>query len=623
MDSIVKGVDPITFEILSHRLYQIAKEMGITLERVGGTVNTTQMHDYIAALYRANGDILCAGETLGHHVACAGFAVKRIIERFEKDGGICPDDVFLLNDPYLAAIHQSDIYMLSPIHFEGQLVAWSATFVHVMDIGAMSPGGDSPGATEIFHEGVRIPGVKIVERGQLRKDVFDTIINMTRQPVMVGLDLKCELAANNVAKSRMKEIYQQYGPERVDAVCSEMIRYSEAILRRRIAEIPDGNWSETGTIEAGETCKITLRLQKRDDYLLFDFTGSEKQAKQGINLPYHGTLGGCFTVLLSTLAYDIPKNHGVMRPVEVIAPEGTVVNVRYPGPVSLNTTSSVAIVRYLASSVLMQMFATSEKWHGEVIALNAGHRNAKHAGVNQFGNYFVAPLAQGALDGTGARSYRDGLASGGGQMSCPNVEWFELNFPVLYLFRRHVKDGAGAGRFRGGPGAESAHILHDAPQEKIKGITYGVAGLRNSGQGIFGGYPGAPSVVVLLEDTKITDEIAKNKYVENVAELEGQMKLLSYCEFDFKKNDVFYMRMASGGGYGDPMERDPQMVLKDFIDGLVSKEAAHDIYGVVIDDSNQRLDWVATQELRRILQEERLESIRKSKRRSKTARRKI
>ena len=122
--------------------------------------------------------------------------------------------------------------MISPIHFRGQLVGWSATFVHVMDIGAMSPGGNSPGATEICHEGIRIPGIKLVDRGELRKDLFDAFINMTRQPVMVGLDLKCEIAANNVAKSRMQALYEQFGPELVTAVSQEMLHYSEAILRK-------------------------------------------------------------------------------------------------------------------------------------------------------------------------------------------------------------------------------------------------------------------------------------------------------------------------------------------------------------------------------------------------------
>src|SRR5258708_6032085 len=182
---IVTSVDPITFEILSHRVYQIAREMGTTLERVGGTVNTTQMHDYMAALYLADGDVLCAGDAMGWHVACAGVAVKRIIERFEKGGGIYPDDIFLLNDPYVAAIHQSDVYVVSPIHFKGKLMGWSATFVHVMDIGAMSPGGNSPDATEICHEGVRIPGIKLAEPRGLRIDLVVAFIDRTLQEVIV------------------------------------------------------------------------------------------------------------------------------------------------------------------------------------------------------------------------------------------------------------------------------------------------------------------------------------------------------------------------------------------------------------------------------------------------------
>ena len=139
------SVDPVTFEILSHRLYQITQEIGTTLERVGGTVNTTQMRDYLAGLYQPNGDVLCAGDAMAWHVGCAGVAVRRIIERFTDEGGIFPGDMFLINDPYLAAIHQPDMYVVSPVHVDDRLIGWSATFVHVADVGAMSPGGNSPG----------------------------------------------------------------------------------------------------------------------------------------------------------------------------------------------------------------------------------------------------------------------------------------------------------------------------------------------------------------------------------------------------------------------------------------------------------------------------------------------
>jgi N-methylhydantoinase B len=530
------SVDPITFEILSHRLYQIAKEMGTTLERVGGTVNTTQQKDYMAALYRADGEILSAGESIGMHMACGGFAVKKILERFGNDG-VAPDDVFLLNDPYVAAVHQSDLFMISPIHYHDRLVAWSATFVHVMDIGALSPGGNSPGATEIFHEGIRIAGIKLIEGGTFRKDLFEMIINMTRQPTMVGLDLKCEIAANNVAKSRVQEMFSQYGPELIDAVTKKMIQHAEDVLRKRIAEIPDGVWKETSAM-----------------------------------------FGVCFSAVLSTLAYDLPKNHGIFRPIEVIAPKGTIVNPQPPAPVSMNTTSGAKIVLYAASSTLIQALATHQRWKSEVMAMTVGRRNIRHAGINQYGTYYVSNLSQTPVDGGGARSFQDRVDSGGGTKSCPNVEWIERNFPVLYLFRRHARDSAGAGKFRGGVGAETAFVINDAPERKIKGVAYGVVGLKNSGQGVFGGYPGAPAVVELSKGTRLRELIAEGAALDRMQDMGGQMNALPYCNFEVTENDVLYTRQSSGGGYGDPLERDAEMVLKDIVLGLVSTEAARDLW---------------------------------------------
>lgn len=603
LNTLIKSVDPITFEILSHRLHQITMEMGATLERVGGTVNTTQLHDYMASLYMANGDVLSVGESMVRHAACAGFAVKRIIERFEKDGGIDPGDVFLLNDPYLAAIHQSDIYMISPIHYQERLVAWSATFVHVMDIGAMSPGGNSPGATEICHEGIRIPGIKLVEKDRLRGDVFDTLIGMTRQPVLVGLDLKCEMAANYVAKSRMQEMLAQYGPELISSVSAEMIRYSESILKKRIAEIPDGTWADKGMIQTDETWNVALTLRKNGDHLVFDFSGSDRQASRGINLPYHATFGVCFEAVLSALGYDLPKNHGAFAPIEVIAPEGTVVNAQYPAPVSMNTTSGLKTVHYLASSVLAQMLATSEKWRDEVVAPSLGFRLARHAGVNQFGRYYVSTLLE--LSGSGASSHGAGIDSGG-YLTCHNVEWLESNFPLLYLFRRHIKGGGGAGKFPGGVGTESALTIHDAPEEQIRGVSFGVAGLRNSGQGIFGGYPGAPSLLMLLEDTRVSDFIAESRSPERVADLGGKGRLLPYCEFDVRKNDVLYLRMASGGGYGDPLDSEPEAVADALVDGLISRETASNTYGIAFRGDSLKVDPIETDGLRARLRKDRL-----------------
>jgi N-methylhydantoinase B len=240
-----------------------------------------------------------------------------------------------------------------------------------------------------------------------------------------------------------------------------------------------------------------------------------------------------------------------------------------------------------------------------VMALNAGHRLARHAGINQHGKYYVSTLSEGALDGTGARSHRDGGDSARG-LSCHNIEWLESNFPLLYLFRRNTKGSGGAGKFRGGTGGESALTLHDAPEGKIKGVALGVAGLRNSGQGLFGGYPGAPSLLMLVEGTKVEETIAADQAPDHLPDLGGNGRLLPYCEFDIKKNDVLYMRMSSGGGYGDPLERDPQWVLNDIENGIVSREEASEIYGVVMDGDDGALDLAATEKRRADLRRDRL-----------------
>jgi N-methylhydantoinase B len=306
------------------------------------------------------------------------------------------------------------------------------------------------------------------------------------------------------------------------------------------------------------------------------------------------------------MAYDLPKNHGALNPIEVIAPVGTVVNSIPPAPVSLNTTSGGSTAKFVANAVIMQMLATSEKWQGEVMALNAGHRLARHAGVNQHSSYYVSTLSEGALDGTGARSHRDGDDTADG-LSSHNIEWVEANFPLLYLFRRNTKGGGGAGKYRGGAGSESALTVHDAPEGKIKGVALGVAGLRNSGQGLFGGCPGAPSLLMLIERARVEETIAEDIPPDQLDKLGGNSKLLPYCEFDLGRNDILYMRMASGGGYGDPLVRDPQRVLSDVEDGVVSQSEARDIYGVVIDGDDPVLDLAATERLRARLRTERLQ----------------
>ena len=267
----------------------------------------------------------------------------------------------------------------------------------------------------------------------------------------------------------------------------------------------------------------------------------------------------------------------------------------------MNTTSCGFSIGFLASSVLMQMLGTHERWKDEIVTPNASHRNGKHSGMNQYGRYCVFNLAHGAMDGNGARAHADGIDSGGNYMNCPNAEWFELNFPVLYLFRRHATDSAGPGKFRGGLAVETAHTPHDAADGRLGGVAYGVAGLRNSGHGMYGGYPGAPSVIVLREGTRVGEIMAGDRSAVDLDEVGGTEQALPYCNFEFKEGDVLYMRVASGGGYGDPLTREPGRVRADVTDGVVSADAARDIYGVAFKAETREVDAEATDALRRRL----------------------
>jgi N-methylhydantoinase B len=589
-------VDPVTFEILSHRLQRIAKEMGYTIEHVGGTVNTTQLHDYMASLYRADGEILATGESAPWHVACGGFTVKAIIERFSRYDGVNEGDVFFLNDPYVSAIHQSDVYVISPIHFEGTLIGWSASFVHVMDIGALSPGGNSPDAKDVCQEGIRVPGIKLVDRGSLRKDVFDTLINMTRRPDMVALDINCQLAGHNVARTRLQELYASYGANLIDAVTAQMINHSEVALRRRLERIPDGDFSDSATLESkGESWTVRVTLRKRADNLLFDFAGTDAQASTGVNLPFHATFGACFESVIETIAYDLPRNHGLFRPIKAVAPEASLVNPRYPAPVSMATTSGGATAKFVVASVMNSLLAGSPEWRKEVMVPLWGGRRLRTSGINQHGSFYSTSLAMSPLSGSGARASMDGVdTSKLDFMTCANVEWLEMNCPMLFLFRRHAKDRQGAGRFRGGTGAEMAFTVHKAPEEKIGGVAYGVAGLINGGKGIFGGYPGAPSILELLQGTSLSEYLAANTMPGHLDELGGIRTVLPYANFEIRKNDVLYYTLGMGGGYGSPLDRDPEAVRKDVENQLVSPDAAFEVYGVVVDPETLKLDAAAT-----------------------------
>ena len=577
-------MDPITFSIIRHRLFRVVEEAVITLKHVSGSAITNEGHDLMVSLYRADGSLLMGGVGFLHHLTSASEACKAIIRRFEGD--IEEGDIFLLNDPYTAALHTSDVYLVAPIHHDGKLIAWSACFVHVFDIGAMNPGGFAPDATDIFSEGFSSPGSKLVSRGRLRQDLWDTLLNMVRGPEMVALDLRSMIACNNVARERMLTLVDKYGPQTVDEAFQQLIEQSEQQLRARLRELPDGRWQSRQYLEVkGEVFRVVLTMTKSADSLIFDFTGSSPQSRFSVNCSKWASLGGLFAPLFPLLCYDIVWNEGVIRPITMIAPEGSIVNCTRPAPVSVATVGAIQSVNNAACSTIGKMLIASEKYAEE--ATSVWHAN--HFAIFMFGNNQHGRLAIGILTETfagagGARTFADGVDLGG-EIPNPisrmaNIETIEATFPIRYLFRRRLRDSGGPGFYRGGAGGELAIVPHDAPDGGMHYVVSGKGTKFPQSEGLAGGYPGGVNDYVWVKAP--TTGANADPFAQSLSDMVGEKVPVSWGVFPLMGQDALYVSWNGGGGIGDPLERDPQAVARDVFDRVVSPEAAAKVYGVVL-----------------------------------------
>jgi N-methylhydantoinase B len=596
-------MDPITFSIIRHRLFRVIDEAVITLKHVSGTAITNEGHDLMVSLYRPDGALLMGGVGFLHHLTSAAEACKAVIRRFGDK--IYEDDIFLLNDPYTAALHTSDIYLVSPIHYRGKLVAWSACFVHVYDIGAMNPGGFSPDSRDIFTEGISSPGIKLVERGEIRQDVFDTLLNMVRSPEMVTLDIKSMIACNNVAKDRMRALFDKYGEATIEEVALTLTAQSETLVRARLAELPRGRWQSRQYIEVcGETSKVTLTMTNTGNELIFDFTGSSPQSKYAINCTKWACLGGLFAPLFPLICYDITWNEGVTRTVKMIAPEGSIVNCTRPAPVSVATVGAIQSVNNAACATIGKMLAASDKYREETTAVwHANNFAIFLFGRNQHGRDAIGILTEVFAGAGGGRSFADGVDVGG-EIPNPisrmaNVETIEQTFPVRYLFRRRRIDSGGPGAYRGGVGMEMALAPHRVQDGGLHYVISGKGQRHPMSDGLAGGYPGAPNEYTWVHNNESNTGSPAQTFAGTLEEMPGRMEKVSWGVYPLDGRDALYVAWNGGGGYGDPRTREPASVLADVAEGLVSRWAAEAVYGVVIKADGVTIDTTATNQLRR------------------------
>jgi len=605
-----RKVDIFTAEIIKHKLTRAPEEGALALELVSGSPVAAEAHDYMIALFRANGDLLEGGPVGAGNAALTGHAVRNILDHFGDDPGIFEGDVYLVNDPYAGAEHTPDVCMIAPCYFEGRLIAFSAVYTHVTDIGAMNPGGFCPTATECYQEGFASRGLKLVERGKLRKDVFETILNMVREPGMVALDFKSVLVASTVTRDRLIEIYKDYGFETVSAVFQQMIDETERLFKTRVMELPDGVFRVRRYLDYTDTSghhayPVDLALMKEGDTLTFDFTGTHEQLTIGFNQTYMQTISGLASPLFTLLCPDLHWNQGIIDCIKLIAPEGTMVNARRPAPVCLNSVGTEEAVVGLATLAISKMLGASEKYKNYATAIwRATEAATSNYGLDRNGDYFQGFAMDGFAAAGGARAFKDGADNGGtlGSLTSrvPNIEFNELYFPFRYLYKRVVPDSGGPGKCRGGICDEWAFTPHGSPNNAFSVICFPGACVDYPGaNGLFGGYPGCNADYIEFRDSNAPD------FPYNLGSTRGKQDHITIGATDIVGTDIMYNRPCGGGGYGDPIDRDPELVLKDVVLGLVTDGPAQGIYGVIIDHKNRKVDIEATHKQRLTIRKER------------------
>jgi len=569
---MAKSFDPIHLEILWRRLISIVDEADASVARTAFSSLLRDAHDYTCMFTDSRGRELAQGTlcTPGQAGAMA-LGVKKIVQSLDPKE-LAQGDVFIVNDPWLLAGHLNDICVLSPIFRGARLVAFTACVFHHSDIG----GRISSDNHQVYEEGLFIPLVKLYDQGRLNSSVMDLIRWNVRTPDEVTGDIRSQVAANHVCGQKILEMMEQEGLDTLDELAEEIIQRTEGSMREAISRVPDGIYPHEGVIEgAGNRpdIKIKLTVKVEGSQVLVDFSGTSPQVDWGGNVVYNFTYAYVFMAIKSASDPDIPINEGAIRPVAMTAPEGSVVNCRFPAAVAARMQvghfMTEMVYRALAQAIPDRILAGSGGTPAQTNIFHGKRRN---------GTSWLTMIIRGG--GMGASRFRDGHHCAIFPANGANtpVEIFESDTPLLVEARELLPDSGGPGRTRGGLGRRFVVRVpegEDGPDGPVS-IAVQAGRFRYPPEGLFGG--GAGSRARFLINGK-----------------PGDPSGLTRCN----PGDIIEFHSAGGGGFGDPLERDPEAVLKDVQMGYVTLEGASRDYGVVIDPTTLWLDEEGTSSLRR------------------------
>jgi N-methylhydantoinase B len=588
------NIDPISYEVIKHKIWQVLWEGRATMELVSGSVVVTEAKEVLYGLYDRDGNMVSSSAGLLLHMVGGERMIKNIIEWYSDEPGIYDGDIFFFNDAFIGGLHNPDQACIAPVFYEEKRVAWLLALFHTPETGAIEPAGMSPSATTIFHEGIRCPGVKLMEKGIERKEIFNMIQRMVRDPGGITLDARARIAALNIGRERVKELIDRYGLDTLYDVFKQMNIDAERVARAKLKELPDGVWRDVVYLDNDgkgyKRSKIMLTMTKEGDRLIFDFTGTDPQVPAFINLVYWGTVGCVFTVVGTRLFYEEYWNRGMMNTVKVIAPEGSLVNARWPAAVGGSALTGMPVMN-LCHVTISKMLATSEKYfYDQSASWECNYTALMWGGPNQHGITMATVLFDCLAAGQGAGAKMDGVDTGifpyTPEVIAGDIETYESVMPFLYLLRRQAPDSGGPGKYRGGAGLEIIYKVHNTPQLELLVIGYGKK--SSCGNGLYGGHSGGTARAIFCQNNEVENWLKNGKApysLEDIYNLNGEIKDLPtmVSATPAKEDDIIYLFGDGGAGYGDPIDRDPELVLKDVINELTSIEYARDIYGVIIE----------------------------------------
>jgi N-methylhydantoinase B len=582
-----REIDQVTLQVVNNYLVTTAREMGVAMRNTSYSPLFNEGLDFSCAIFDEKGEMIAQAEFCPAHLGAIIYVVEWTISEIGAEN-FAPGDVVIHNDPFRGGCHLPEYCVIKPVFVDGQLVSFVASIGHMTEVGGKVPGGFAGDATEVFQEGLRIPPLKIVDRGQDVDAIWNIIMANVRTPRMSYGDMKAMIGSLYVGEQRTIELIEKHGVAAFREIKEAIKDYSERRMRAEISEMPDGVYEfEDYVIEndgvTNEPSRLRVSVKIDGDHMTVDYTGSDPQRRGPVNCTYGVTASATYNALLHLTDHSIPSNQGCYRPVRIIAPPGTIVNVEYPG-------ASVGGNSEIHPHLVMAIYGALSRALPERVSAHDGGTSALVAigGVHpDTGDVFANLTNEGC--GWGGRATKDGnnaLCIPNGNCALQPIEILETRYPLLHEALAIHEGSAGAGRNRGGFGYyRQFRVLSDELR-----VSCFIEKERIRPWGLFGGKEGKNAAILVSTDGGET--------FRTIAEAFGVACNGKFSDVYLKKGDSLRIITSGGGGYGDPLDRPFDRIEQDVLQGFVSRKQAEEEYCVVFDAAERQIDREATESYR-------------------------